>query len=92
MSRAITRCTVLAAAVLGGILMAVPAQALPSGATGHGAGAAEAVPSSADDFVWPTPPAKPLDFVWPTLPQNLPGLPGIPTSPDDFVWPVAPQR
>ncbi|MFE5049919.1 hypothetical protein ACFRAI_26770 [Streptomyces sp. NPDC056637] len=89
MSRATTRCTVLAAAVLGGILWAVPAQALPSGATGHEAGAPKAAPSSADDFVWPTPPARPLDFVWPSLPQNLPG---IPASPDDFVWPVTPQR
>ncbi|MFA3842360.1 hypothetical protein [Streptomyces aureus] len=82
MSRATTRCTVLAAAVLGGILWAVPAQALPSGsgATGQGAGAPKAAPSSADDFVWPS------------LPQNLPGLPGIPASPDDFVWPVTPQR
>lgn len=77
MSRATTRCTVLAAAVLGGILWAVPAQALPSGAAGD---APKATPSSADDFVWPT------------LPQHLPGLPGIPTSPDDFVWPVTPQR
>ncbi|MFB6673950.1 hypothetical protein ACFCWG_16410 [Streptomyces sp. NPDC056390] len=85
MSRATTRCTVLAAAVLGGILWAVPAQA----ATGHGADAPKAAPASADDFVWPTPPARPLDFVWPTLPQNLPG---IPSSPDDFVWPVTPQR
>ncbi|RFC71792.1 hypothetical protein [Streptomyces sp. AcE210] len=92
MSRATTRCTVLAAAVLGGILWAVPAQALPSGATGHGAGAPKAAPASADDFVWPTPPARPLDFVWPSLPHNLPGLPGIPSSPDDFVWPVTPQR
>ncbi|MFD4645476.1 hypothetical protein [Streptomyces sp. NPDC058441] len=89
MSRATTRCTVLAAAVLGGILWAVPAQALPSGATGQGAGTPNAAPSSADDFVWPTPPARPLDFVWPSLPQNLPG---IPASPDDFVWPVTPQR
>ncbi|MGW6481803.1 hypothetical protein ACWGDS_28670 [Streptomyces sp. NPDC055059] len=89
MSRATTRCTVLAAAVLGGILWAVPAQALPSGATGHGADAPKAAPSSADDFVWPTPPARPFDFVWPSLPQNLPG---IPASPDDFVWPVTPQR
>lgn len=80
MSRATTPCTVLAAAVLGGILWAAPAQALSSGATGHGAGAPKAAPSSADDFVWPN------------LPQHLPGLPGIPTSPDDFVWPAAPQR
>ncbi|WP_432177540.1 hypothetical protein [Streptomyces sp. NBC_00063] len=92
MSRATTRCTVLAAAVLGGILLAVPAQALPSGDTGQGGGAPKAAPSSADDFVWPTPPARPFDFVWPSQPKDLPNLPGIPVSPDDFVWPVTPQR
>ncbi|MFB7991321.1 hypothetical protein ACFC4G_00605 [Streptomyces sp. NPDC056002] len=92
MSRATTRCTVLAAAVLGGILWAVPAQALSSGDTGQGGGAPTAAPSSADDFVWPTPPARPFDFVWPSQPKDLPSLPGIPVSPDDFVWPVTPQR
>jgi hypothetical protein len=80
MSRA-TRCTAAASAVaaafLGGILLAFPAQA---------AEAPRTAPASADDFVRPTPPDLPDDVVWPSLP-SLPGLPGRPGAPDDFVWP-----
>ena len=85
MSRA-TRCTAAASAVaaafLGGILLASPAQA---------AEAPRTAPAAADDFVWPTP-SDLDDIVCPALPllPDLPALPdhpGRPGMPDDFVWP-----
>ncbi|WP_406062353.1 hypothetical protein OG462_30005 [Streptomyces sp. NBC_01077] len=71
----------VATAFLGGLLMASPAEAAP---TGPGA-----VTQRGDDFVWPTPPHPQMpDF--PCVP-TLPGLPCVIQIPDDFVWPTAPR-
>ncbi|WP_328942444.1 hypothetical protein OG259_13200 [Streptomyces sp. NBC_00250] len=79
--RAGTVLATLAAAVLGGLLVASPAQAAPT--------APQAVAQGADDFVWPTPPHPQMpDF--PCVPP-LPGLPCVIEVPDDFVWPIAPR-
>ncbi|MEV7565055.1 hypothetical protein [Streptomyces tanashiensis] len=71
----------VAAAVLGGVLLASPAQAAPV--------APPAVTQGGDDFVWPTPPHPEMPS-FPCVP-TLPGLPCIPQIPDDFVWPTAPR-
>ncbi|MEV8590670.1 hypothetical protein [Streptomyces sp. NPDC051180] len=70
----------VAAAVLGGLLWASPAQAAPAGHQG--------VTQGKDDFVWPTPPRP--EFPFPCVP-TLPGLPCVTQIPDDFVWPTAPR-
>ncbi|WP_395363718.1 hypothetical protein ACHGLA_25750 [Streptomyces sp. YH02] len=71
----------VAAAVLGGVLMASPAQAAPV--------VPPVVTDTPDDFVWDLPPR-------PGMPGDLPGipcLPGLPCPdvPDDFVWDTAPK-
>ncbi|WP_157870097.1 MULTISPECIES: hypothetical protein [unclassified Streptomyces] len=77
----------LAAAVLGGFLMASPAAAAPAAPS-----APQTVAQGGDDFVWPTPPKPQM----PEIPCVLPPLPGVPQLPcvgdfpDDFVWPIAP--
>lgn len=71
----------VAAAVLGGLVIASPAEAAPT--------APHAVAQRGDDFVWPTPPHPQM----PDLPcvPTLPGMPCVIDLPDDFVWPVAPR-
>ncbi|AJF67379.1 hypothetical protein [Streptomyces vietnamensis] len=83
--RATSILATLAATVLGGVLLASPAQAAQAAPA-----APAAVVLGGDDFVWPAPPHPELPG-FPCVP-SLPGLPCIPQIPDDFVWPTSPMK